>query len=852
MRMSSKNGVPCCRFDWQVIPDGYDSPKEDDFGEVRSVHSLSEWTRSHAAEAVRVLGKTNTRLSQPEVRMVVWPASIRHTDAELRAIWKFYNDSCHLLAPYAFTLLKRPYAEFSWVIHSTRKRFPSLRNATRGSTASHPPVQQSTRALVADNNTPPSRSSAVESARQTESQNGRQPGSVTEEQPPARKSNNPISSAEVCPGLPALAASTRRKRQESSQADIAATSLGPSRFMNGPSPSPRASHNSRDEESHTPLQLVHSTRSQTTATKDDAFCASPISDSPKVSSHSRTTQSGRSARPSSTRQSRLPTSPVLDATSSATPHPPGRPALSHRFTKSPGFTAPTLAAADPKQESSQISIHPIQPNIAQSRPEITESNHISTGSANLPLRVEDGLDGSSSAKTSYHTSSSHVVSSPSSQALHTNSGTIQSKGDSPLALARQAAVPRFSSSDHSSPTINAGTVSRPNVDASQGNVNEGHKRAKGKGRADHVNVASSQSRSTAKQPLLGSARTSGSTHPPSSSPPSMKTTAHSSELNSEDHQRKEWSLPTTLEKQSAKINSQSDTLISSSSLSVQKAPPECNTCGKFHFAVCLVCSNGGKRHKGTCHDCMDCGQQHKGTCHLCKICNRRHVGECHHCKKCNSRHVTKCRECETCGNWHIGSCIICKICGNRHKGDCVFFRPPPKPQLFSIRFGETDVLPTEEEVKPQKQSGPLSAVKKQHDQSLEKSVRTTLNPALPSKQSTAISSSNGPNETLASCNHCNKQHTTDKSYQKCNCGLCHRVRQGKPPYRWCGSCRKCHRPGNCTDDVKDAGIEKKRKMVDEESEPIASPSREQLGPQPKKKARISKSEGSRGDPINLD
>ena len=248
----------------------------------------------------------------------------------------------------AFTLLKRPYAEFSWVVHSTRKRFPSLRDATRGSTASHPPVQQSTRALVADNNTPPSRSSAVESAQQTESQNGRQPGSVAEEQPPARKSNDPNSSAEFCPELPALAASSRRKRQESSQTDIAATSLGPSKFTNGPSPSPRASHNSRDEESHTPLQLVHSTRSQTTVTKDDAFCASPTSDFPKVSSHSRTTQSGRSARPSSTRQSRLPTSPVLDATSSATPHPPGRPALSHRFTKSPGFTAPTLAAADHK------------------------------------------------------------------------------------------------------------------------------------------------------------------------------------------------------------------------------------------------------------------------------------------------------------------------------------------------------------------------------------------------------------------------------------------------------------------------------------------------------------------------
>ena len=785
----------------------------------------------------------------------------------------------------AFTLLKRPYAEFSWVVHSTRKRFPSLRNATRGSTASHPPVQQSTRALVADNNTPPSRSSAVESAQQTESQNGRQPGSVAEEQPPARKSNDPNSSAEFCPELPALAASSRRKRQESSQTDIAATSLGPSKFTNGPSPSPRASHNSRDEESHTPLQLVHSTRSQTTVTKDDAFCASPTSDFPKVSSHSRTTQSGRSARPSSTRQSRLPTSPVLDATSSATPHPPGRPALSHRFTKSPGFTAPTLAAADHKQESSQISIHPIQPNIIQSRPEITASNHISTGSANLPLKVEDRLDPSSSAKTSYHTSSSHVVSSPSSQTLHTIPEMFQSKGASPLALARQAAVPRFSSSDHSSPTINAGTVSRPNVDASQGNSNEGQKQAKGKERADHVNLTSFQSQSTAKQPLLGSAGTSGSTHPPSSSPPSMKTTAHSSELNSKDDRTKAWSLPSTLEKQFTKVTSQSETLISSSSLPVQdpvkgKARLECKTCGKFHLGVCDVCSNCGRRHLGTCHNCKDCGQRHKGTCHncsncgqrhlgtchnckdcynqhvgvchLCNICNRRHVGECHHCKKCNSRHVTNCRECKTCGNWHIGSCTNCKICGGRHKGDCVFFRPPPKPQLFSIRFGETDALPTEEKVKPQKQSGPLSAVKKQHDQSLEKSVKTTLNTRLPSKQSTAISSSNGPNETLASCNHCNKQHTTDKSYQKCNCGLCHRVRQGKLPYRWCGSCRKCHRPGNCTDAVKDAGIEKKRKMVDEESEPIASPSREQLGPQPKKKARISKSEGSRGDPINLD
>jgi hypothetical protein len=138
------------------------------------------------------------------------------------------------------------------------------------------------------------------------------------------------------------------------------------------------------------------------------------------------------------------------------------------------------------------------------------------------------------------------------------------------------------------------------------------------------------------------------------------------------------------------------------------------------------------------------------------------------------------------------------------------------------------------------------------EESRKKHEQTIATPSLLSPKSPDPELPSRADETPVSCNHCGKQHTTDKSYQKCNCGLCHRVRQGKPPYGWCGSCRNCHRPGNCTDAVKDAGIEKKRKMVDEESEPIASPSREQLGPQPKKKARISKSEGSRGDPINLD
>jgi hypothetical protein len=71
-----------------------------DFPEIRKVYTLQDWIGDHAAEAVQVLGRKNTKLVSAETRLVVWPFEVRHSDVQLRAIWKFCNESCHRLAPY--------------------------------------------------------------------------------------------------------------------------------------------------------------------------------------------------------------------------------------------------------------------------------------------------------------------------------------------------------------------------------------------------------------------------------------------------------------------------------------------------------------------------------------------------------------------------------------------------------------------------------------------------------------------------------------------------------------------------------------------------------------------------------
>ncbi|KAG9666556.1 hypothetical protein KCU99_g10180, partial [Aureobasidium melanogenum] len=115
---ASRSGMP----PWQRITEGYESPTEETAGPVKAVESLKDWKRRNPQQALDILGKNNTKLRQPEVRIVIWPAKDRHTDSQLRTIWKFYYKRCWHLAPYAFNSDLKPYAEFEWVTSPTSFR----------------------------------------------------------------------------------------------------------------------------------------------------------------------------------------------------------------------------------------------------------------------------------------------------------------------------------------------------------------------------------------------------------------------------------------------------------------------------------------------------------------------------------------------------------------------------------------------------------------------------------------------------------------------------------------------------------------------------------------------------------
>ena len=73
---------------------------EQTFEELRHIYPLTEWIQRDPDRAAKVLGKNNTKLRLPEVRRVVWQLRIRHTNFQLRAIWKYCNERCWELAPY--------------------------------------------------------------------------------------------------------------------------------------------------------------------------------------------------------------------------------------------------------------------------------------------------------------------------------------------------------------------------------------------------------------------------------------------------------------------------------------------------------------------------------------------------------------------------------------------------------------------------------------------------------------------------------------------------------------------------------------------------------------------------------
>jgi len=73
---------------------------EQTFEPLRPVYTLAEWIQRDTEKAAKVLGKKNTRLREPKVRLEIWPLQVRHTPFQLRSIWKYCNERCWKLAPY--------------------------------------------------------------------------------------------------------------------------------------------------------------------------------------------------------------------------------------------------------------------------------------------------------------------------------------------------------------------------------------------------------------------------------------------------------------------------------------------------------------------------------------------------------------------------------------------------------------------------------------------------------------------------------------------------------------------------------------------------------------------------------
>ncbi|KAH0024700.1 hypothetical protein KCU78_g4968, partial [Aureobasidium melanogenum] len=167
------------------IAGGYETPTEENFVEINQVYSLAEWIAAHAAEAPRLLGKKNTRLKLAKVRIQIWPADVRHTNFQLRAIWKYCNERCWQLAPYAFNTDLRPYAEFAWVVYSTKIRFSS--NETTLTIAERPALAAPLVNTVKHTNSTDNRRSAA-TALETLSR-----PSVNKAEPPPNASRTPKS-----------------------------------------------------------------------------------------------------------------------------------------------------------------------------------------------------------------------------------------------------------------------------------------------------------------------------------------------------------------------------------------------------------------------------------------------------------------------------------------------------------------------------------------------------------------------------------------------------------------------------------------------------------------------------------
>lgn len=261
--------------------------------------------------------------------------------------------------------------------------------------------------------------------------------------------------------------------------------------------------------------------------------------------------------------------------------------------------------------------------------------------------------------------------------------------------------------------------------------------------------------------------------------------------------------------------------VRSVSCSVAVSSPSASQAQTTHERqTCKACN---RKHIGECTPvCSNCGRRHQDTCHRCDVCSKWHVGECRYCEKCNSVHYAECRECTKCKTWHVGCCDICKTCEKRHKGACAFFRPPPKPQLFSSGSGEKVTSSATESFQPRKKATPLPDIAAtQVETPLRARPRGVTTPITPGTAA-STRSAEMPNNNSEPCKHRQK----GQECEKCTCG-----------------CENCRRPGKrCAKqraearNREDAG-KRKADSVDPDVKVEPSASDAQLSLQPKKKPR---------------
>ncbi|THZ04428.1 hypothetical protein D6C93_02478 [Aureobasidium pullulans] len=805
----------------QEIADPYDSPTEANFEEVRRVYALTSWIRDHPDEAPNVLGKNNARLSKPEARLTIWPPGVRHTDSQLRAIWKFCNPLCWQLAPYAFRSGLRPYDEFSWVMHATRKRFPSNRNTVPRPAINTQPQHPPTSTIVRGIDTSASSSTVVDLTPTAGSQNHQSLPPAPAAQPPATTSSitlpTPVIQRRTT--LPRDTASDTRQcvSRPASISASSATSNVPSYLSLPSTPTPTPRENAQ----HTPSQFAHLTFPQSSITVDSAPPQRPYQHSSCASSHPGIPRSGRPFLPPFP----LPPGPwnpsMWNGNLPFLPPPPPPPHLWASLLRNVNLPPPpppplasaplntTPNAAYLQQRPRHTSDHPSSPTVTQTRP-------YDSGSYTMPVRSFDQLmagndrrDGFRRDKTSHEQSHSPrptgtALSTP--QSLHIETKPLRELETPLLPAFRNAAVLAASFSRPTVDTIDADTKRDLKVSTSRGDAGESEHHQKGKGRADLID------KSTPCAILISGnippvvAENTPASQSPANSRLSSNLTTRIPGLNFADREMQTSGQSKAFGKQPLK-----GTITSNAATFPPSLPTE---------------------------------RQNKSAARDCKSCNRKHAGDCIPAYASLAPSVLT--------DMSALAIIAKSATVDTFNNVESVTTARAGTWLFSSSLGRPDALPVKETLKARQQPDALVEIAAKPDKKPRAPTKALENNHIPTRTDpTTPADANDANDAkiIICCKTCDKHH--EQNRQPCGCGKCHIFKEGNPR-NMCDDCDKCHRRGKCTEKGKDVRAEKKRKAEEEDVKPAVLPDRSGLADRPKKKSRKSSSVGTKGDPIQLD